>query len=70
VRFDLTAKLLAEADEYGLRSACGDCRYFLASSRCAHDWPNDDQKRWPIDAPDAHGNRPKTVDFCREFELR
>lgn len=70
MRFPLTDKLLAEADEFSLRSACGDCLYFAAPDRCAHEWPNEEQRRWPLDAPDERGNRPNTVDFCREFELR
>jgi hypothetical protein len=71
VRFALTDKVANEARRFALRSACGDCRYHSAArDRCANEWPNEMQKRWPIDAPDASGNRPETVDFCREFELR
>jgi hypothetical protein len=70
VRFPLTAQLLDEARRFALRSACCHCRYFAPDrDACGNEWPNQDQKRWPLDAPDASGERPHTADFCREFEL-
>ncbi len=70
MRFPLTEQLLAEAETFQLRSACRDCRYHdRPRDRCGNEWPQGDQARWPLDAPDAAGSRPQTVDFCREFEL-
>jgi hypothetical protein len=71
VRFPLTNELLEEARRFDLRSACRDCFYFVESEdRCAHEWPNEEQARWPLDAPGPDGATPTTVEFCKEFELR
>lgn len=69
MRFPLTPELLEEADRYQLRSACRDC-FFHVRRRCAHEWPDAIQRRWPLDAPDAAGQRPDVASFCKEFELR
>jgi hypothetical protein len=70
MRFALTDQLLEEARRYQLRSACSHCFYWLGD-RCAHGWPDEGQRRWPLDAPDAAtGERPTFVAFCKEFELR
>jgi len=72
VRFPLTDQLIAEARQFQLRSACRDCAFWDArGNRCWHDWPDDGERRWPLDAPDpATGARPTEVAFCKEFELR
>ncbi len=72
MRFPLTEQLIREAREFGLRSACRDCLYWqAASSRCLHGWPDEGQRRWPIDAPDpVTGALPTEAAFCKEFELR
>lgn len=71
MRFPITPELLREAARFDLRSACRDCLFYLpADSRCAHEWPDLGQGRWPLDAPDADGNRPESAEFCKEFELR
>jgi hypothetical protein len=71
MKFPLTPQLLDEAKRFELRSACRDC-FFWSERReaCAHDWPDEGQRRWPLDAPDANGNVPTEVAFCKEFELR
>jgi hypothetical protein len=72
MKFPLTEQLLDEARRFELRSACRDC-FFWSEPRaaCWHDWPDDGQRRWPLDAPDpATGERPTAVAFCKEFELR
>ena len=70
MRFRLTAQLLAEAKQFELRSACQHC-FFWLGDRCAHDWPDEGQRRWPLDAPDpVTGETPTEVAFCKEFELR
>ena len=71
MRFPLTEQLLDEARRFGLRSACRDC-FFWRPDRgaCAHDWPDEGQRRWPLDAPGPDGARPTEVAFCKEFELR
>lgn len=71
MKFPLTEQLLAEAARFGLRSACRDC-FFWRPERdaCAHDWPDEGQRRWPLDAPGPDGARPTEVAFCKEFELR
>src|SRR5690606_6487569 len=70
VRFPLTRQLLEESRRYQLRSACGDCRYQVSSDgSCALGWPNEEQRRWPLEAPDPAGRRPAEVQFCKEFEL-
>jgi len=69
VRFPLTQQLIDEARRFELRSACRDC-FFWRRDRCAHDWPDEGQRRWPLDAPDADGKPPTEAAFCKEFELR
>jgi hypothetical protein len=65
LQFPLTEELRREADEFGLRSACPHCFYYAAGDgRCAHEWPNDEQKRWPLGAGGV-----EVADFCKEFEL-
>jgi hypothetical protein len=71
VKFALTEQLLDEARRFGLRSACRDCFYWRpARDACAHDWPDEGQRRWPLDAPNPDGSAPTEVAFCKEFELR
>jgi hypothetical protein len=72
VRFPLTALLIEEARRYELRSACRDCFYWVRSrEECLHGWPDEGQRRWPIDAADeVTGEAPTEVAFCKEFELR
>ena len=71
MKFPLTEQLLDEARRFELRSACRDC-FFWSERRneCWHDWPDEGQSRWPLDAPDENGERPTHVAFCKEFELR
>jgi hypothetical protein len=71
VKFALTDQLVREAKEFALRSACRDCIYWRAArGECLHGWPDEGQRRWPIDAPDADGAVPAEAAFCKEFELR
>lgn len=76
MKFPLTDQLIAEARRFELRSACRDCFFWRRRGldeigRCAHDWPDEGQRRWPLDAPDPEtGERPTEVAFCKEFELR
>ena len=71
MRFPLTEQLLDEARRFSLRSACRDCFFWRpALDACAHDWPDEGQRRWPLDAPGPDGARPTEVAFCKEFELR
>ncbi len=70
MRVPLTERLIEEVERYTLRSACPHCLYSLAASgECLHEWPNDEQRHFPVDAP-VHGEVPKEVGFCKEFELR
>jgi hypothetical protein len=70
VKFALTEQLLDEARRFELRSACRDCFYWRpAGQACAHDWPDEGQRRWPLDAPNPDGSLPTEVAFCKEFEL-
>jgi hypothetical protein len=69
MRFPLTDGLLEEVARFQLRSACGDCAHVRRSGACGLGWPNDEQRRWPLDAPDDRGARPDEVHFCKEFEL-
>jgi hypothetical protein len=70
VKFPLTQQLLDEARRFELRSACRDC-FFWSERRqaCRHDWPDEGQRRWPLDAPNPDGSAPTEVAFCKEFEL-
>jgi hypothetical protein len=72
MKFELTEQLIAETKQFALRSACRDCFFWRdAIDECAHGWPDEGQRRWPIDAPDpATGERPAFAAFCKEFELR
>jgi hypothetical protein len=72
VRFPLTDRLIEEARRFELRSACRDCLFWdSARGECRHGWPDEGQRRWPLDAPDpVTGERPTEVAFCKEFELR
>ncbi len=65
MRFPLTDQLRDEAERFALRWACRHCFFFVAGEdRCAHEWPNQAQRRWPL--PEEAGGE---VDFCKEFEL-
>jgi hypothetical protein len=72
LRFPITPALLVEAERYQLRSACKDCLFWIArTSECLHGWPDEGQRRWPLDAPDAEtGEAPTEAAFCKEFELK
>jgi hypothetical protein len=72
MRFPLTPTLIAQAKQFELRSACSDCLFWRASQQeCWHGWPDEGQRRNPIDAPDpVTGEAPTDVAFCKEFELR
>ena len=71
MKFPLTQQLIDEARRFELRSACRDCFFWRpAIEACAHDWPDEGQRRWPLDAPDADGKLPTEAAFCKEFELR
>ena len=71
MKFPRTEQLLEEARRFELRSACRDCFYWSERrGECWHGWPDEGQRRWPLDAPDADGERPTAVAFCKEFELR
>ena len=71
MKFPLTEQLLEEARRFELRSACRDCFYWSERrGECWHGWPDEGQRRWPLDAPDADGERPTAAAFCKEFELR
>ena len=65
MKFPLTEQLIAEAKRFELRSACCHCFYWRGDL-CAHDWPDEGQRRWPLDAAPL----PEFVAFCKEFELR
>jgi hypothetical protein len=63
MKFPLTERLLREAAEFELRSACQHCLYWRAArGECLHGWPDDGQRQWPL-AGD-------TAAFCKEFELK
>ena len=65
MRIPLTEQLLREAAQFGLRTACEHCfHYVAAEARCAHEWPNEEQRRWPLERASS------TAEFCKEFELR
>lgn len=71
MKFALTEQLIEEARRYELRSACCDCFFWREKvSACAHDWPDEGQRRSPIDALNEDGTRPTEAAFCKEFELR
>ena len=72
MRFPLTHALIDEARRHELRSACRDCLFWLERrGECLHGWPDEGQRRWPLDAPDpATGERPAETAFCKEFELK
>ena len=70
MKFPLTDQLIEEARRFELRSACCHCFYWNGT-RCRHDWPDEGQRRWPLDAKDPQtGERPTEAAFCKEFELR
>ena len=72
MKFPLTSQFIEEARTFELRSACRDCFYWDARrGQCKHDWPDEGQRRWPLDAKDPDtGELPAEVAFCKEFELR
>lgn len=71
MKFPLTSQLIEEAKRFELRSSCGHCFYWdAAREACKHDWPDEGQRRWPLDAKDSNGETPTEVAFCKEFELR
>ena len=65
MRIPLSERLLQEAREHVLRTACVHCFHYLArEERCAHEWPNELQRRWPLDL-----QRDQEMGICKEFEL-
>jgi hypothetical protein len=71
MKFPLTLQLIEEAKRFELRSSCGHCFFWDAKREaCKHDWPDEGQRRWPLDAKDSNGETPTHVAFCKEFELR
>jgi hypothetical protein len=72
VKFPLTAQLVDEARRFELRSACQHCFHWDASrGECRHGWPDEGQRRWPLDVVDSiTGQPPREAAFCKEFELR
>ena len=70
MKFPLTALLIEEAKRFELRSSCVHCFFWNEKNQsCKHDWPDEGQRRWPIDAPSEDGTRPTEAAFCKEFEL-
>lgn len=70
MRFPLTDGLLEEAARYQLRSACCHCSHLRGrDGSCGLGWPNQEQRRFPLDAPGDDGAPPREVHFCKEFEL-
>ena len=69
MRFPLTATLIEEARRFELRSACRDCVFWLERrGECLHGWPDEGQRRWPLDAPDpVTGEAPTEAAFCKEL---
>lgn len=72
MKFPLTEQLIREAAAFGLRAACRDCLFWRAArGECLHGWPDEGQRRWPIDRPDPEtGEVPAEAAFCKEFELK
>ena len=71
MQFPLTDRLIDEARRFELRSACRDCFFWLAErGACLHGWPDEGQRRWPLDAHADGAPPPTTAAFCKEFELR
>lgn len=71
MRFPLTPQLIEEARRFELRSACRDCLFWIERKQeCLHGWPDEGQRRWPLDAPLPDGSPPTEAAFCKEFELR
>ena len=72
MKFPLTQQLIEEARKYELRSACCHCFFWNEKDqKCWHDWPDEGQRRWPLDAKDPEtGVIPHEVAFCKEFELK
>ena len=70
VKFPLSEKDRAEIVEFQLRSSCVHCFFYRASeARCAHEWPSEEQEKWPLageDGSDCHDE----ISLCKEFELR
>ncbi|MBP9087620.1 MAG: hypothetical protein KBG15_15970 [Kofleriaceae bacterium] len=72
MRFPLTVEFLAQAKRFELRSACCHCLFWHEGTQtCWHGWPDEGQRRWPLDTPDPQtGTVATAVAFCKEFELR
>jgi hypothetical protein len=73
MRFPLTDEVLREAERYQLRSACRHCFFWSQKAgRCAHEWPDSGQSRWPLTAPHPSDEPDgvREIAYCKEFELR
>lgn len=70
MQFPLTEVLIDEASRYRLRSACGDCLFFIpAEGVCAHGWPTDAQRWDVVELARARPGESAEAPFCKEFEL-
>lgn len=64
MRVPLTDALRRDLERHQLRWACVHCAHVIESTgACAHGWPNEDQRRFPL--PEGATELP----ICKEFEL-
>lgn len=69
MRFPLSDEDRAEILRFGQRSSCQHCFFFVqATASCAHEWPSEEQARWPLAGEE--GIEPaQEMSLCKEFEL-
>lgn len=69
MRFPLSDEDRSEIVRFQLRSACCHCFFYVPEeSRCAHEWPSEEQATWPLTGEEG-GEPAAEISLCKEFEL-
>ncbi len=69
MRFPLQDEDRNEIVRFGLRSSCRDCFFYRQKEKlCAHEWPSEEQRVWPLAGEDG-SEVAQEMSLCKEFEL-
>jgi hypothetical protein len=69
MRFPLSDQDRNEIQRFQLRSSCQHCFFYSQEEkRCAHEWPSEEQRQWPLAGEDG-SEKASEISLCKEFEL-